>query len=62
MKNTIKTILLVSSLIVSAVSPVHANEELLDRVAAIVNSGVVLESEVNDLLASIKQQAKSNNQ
>ena len=62
MKNTIKTILLVSSLIVSAVSPVHANEELLDRVAAIFNSGVVLESEVNDLLASIKQQAKSNNQ
>ena len=62
MKNTIKTILLVSSLIVSAVSPVHANEELLDRVAAIVNGGVVLESEVNDLLASIKQQAKSNNQ
>ena len=62
MKNTIKTILLVSSLIVSAIPPVHANEELLDRVAAIVNGGVVLESEVNDLLASIKQQAKSNNQ
>ena len=62
MKNTIKTILLVSSLIVSAITPAHANEELLDRVAAIVNSGVVLESEVNDLLASIKQQAKSNNQ
>ncbi|ALO36025.1 peptidylprolyl isomerase [Colwellia sp. MT41] len=62
MKNTIKTILLVSSLIISAITPAHANEELLDRVAAIVNGGVVLESEVNDLLANIKRQAKSNNQ
>jgi len=41
---------------------VHAKEELLDRVAAIVDSGVVLESEVNDLLKNIKQQAKKNNQ
>ncbi|WP_057832710.1 peptidylprolyl isomerase SurA [Colwellia sp. TT2012] len=62
MKNTIKTMLLVSSLIISAITPAHANEELLDRVAAIVNGGVVLESEVNDLLANIKRQAKSNKQ
>jgi peptidyl-prolyl cis-trans isomerase SurA len=41
---------------------VQAKEELLDRVAAIVDSGVVLESEVDDLLVNIKQQAKKNNQ
>lgn len=62
MKNTIKKILLVSSLIATAITPAHGKEELLDRVAAIVNAGVVLESEVNDLLANIKQQAKNNNQ
>ncbi|MEW6994165.1 peptidylprolyl isomerase SurA [Colwelliaceae bacterium MEBiC 14330] len=58
----IKAILLASSLIVTLTVPVHAKEQLLDRVAAIVNSGVVLESEVEDLLANIKRQAKKNNQ
>jgi len=62
MKNTIKAILITSSLIVSQITPAQAKEELLDRVSAIVNGGVVLESEVNDLLANIKRQAKSNNQ
>ena len=62
MKKTIKRILFVSSLIITVVMPVHAKEELLDRVAAIVNGGVILESEVNDLLANIKQQAKKNTQ
>jgi len=62
MTNTIKALLLASSLIVTAITPAQAKEELLDRVAAIVNSGVVLESEVNDLLANIKQKAKKNNQ
>ena len=62
MNKTIKAILLTSSLLVTAIAPVHAKEELLDRVAAIVNSGVVLESEVEDLLANIKRQAKKNNQ
>ncbi|KGJ92322.1 peptidylprolyl isomerase SurA [Colwellia psychrerythraea] len=62
MKNTIKVILIASSLFVTAITPAQAKEELLDRVAAIVNSGVVLESEVDDLLANIKQQAKGNNQ
>jgi len=62
MTNTFRSILLASSLIVTAISPAQAKEELLDRVAAIVNSGVVLESEVNDLLANIKRQSKNNNQ
>ena len=62
MKNILKTILLAASLIITAIAPVQAKEELLDRVAAIVNGGVVLESEVDDLLANIKQQAKKNHQ
>ncbi|MEW6990226.1 peptidylprolyl isomerase SurA [Colwelliaceae bacterium 6441] len=40
----------------------YAEEVELDRVAAIVNTGVVLESEVNDLIKTIKQQAVKNNQ
>jgi peptidyl-prolyl cis-trans isomerase SurA len=39
-----------------------AKEVELDRIAAIVNSGVVLESEVQDLLTNVKQQAQRNNQ
>jgi len=62
MKNTFKTLALVSSLLIGSFTQAHAKEELLDRVAAIVNSGVVLESEVNDLFTSIKLQAKKNNQ
>jgi len=62
MTNIIKTILLASSLIVTATTSVQAKEELLDRVAAIVNGGVVLESEVDDLLANIKRQSEKNNQ
>ena len=62
MNKTIKALLLTSSLLVTAIAPVQAKEELLDRVAAIVNSGVVLESEVEDLLDNIKRQAKKNNQ
>jgi peptidyl-prolyl cis-trans isomerase SurA len=64
MKNTFKYIALSSSLLMSSLFTVntYAAEELLDRVAAIVNSGVVLESEVNDLLKSIKAQAEKNNQ
>lgn len=62
MKNTFKTLALVSSLIIGSVSQAYAKEELLDRVAAIVNGGVVLESEVTDLFNSIKLQAQKNNQ
>lgn len=62
MKNSVKILALVSSLIVGTFVPAHADEALVDRVAAIVNGGVVLESEVAGLLTSIKQQAKQNNQ
>ena len=62
MKNSVKILALVSSLIVGSLTPAQADEALVDRVAAIVNGGVVLESEVAGLLASIKQQAKQNNQ
>jgi peptidyl-prolyl cis-trans isomerase SurA len=62
MTNIIKTILLASSLIVTAITPAQAKEELLDRVAAIVNGGVVLESEVADLLTNIKRQSEKSNQ
>ena len=62
MKYRIKALLLASSLIITTMASVQAKEELLDRVAAIVDSGVVLESEVDDLLVNIKQQAKKNNQ
>jgi peptidyl-prolyl cis-trans isomerase SurA len=40
----------------------HGKEVELDRVAVIVNTGVVLESEVSDLINNIKQQAEKNNQ
>ncbi|WP_206483368.1 peptidylprolyl isomerase SurA [Thalassotalea sp. G2M2-11] len=40
----------------------NAKEVALDRVAAIVNSGVVLESEVTELINNIKQQASKSNQ
>ncbi|PCH97267.1 MAG: peptidylprolyl isomerase SurA [Gammaproteobacteria bacterium] len=40
----------------------QAEEQQLDKVSAIVNSGVVLESEVQDLLANIKKQAEKNKQ
>ena len=64
MKNTLKYIALSGSLIMSSLVSFNAYtaEELLDRVAAIVNGGVVLESEVTDLLRNIKAQAKKNNQ
>lgn len=62
MKNKISTLLLASSLIMSTITAVQAKEELLDRVAAVVNGSVVLESEVKDLLINIKMQAKKSKQ
>ncbi|MBU2870264.1 peptidylprolyl isomerase SurA [Colwellia sp. E2M01] len=62
MKNILNKLLFVSSLIIATLSTVHAKEELIDRVAVIVNSGVVLESEIEDLLNTIKQQSINNNQ
>ena len=66
MKNLVTT--LVKTLIFTSVFyaglqvTVQAEEEQLDKVAAIVNSGVVLESEVQDLLENIKKQAEKNKQ
>ena len=62
MKNSFKLILLSSMFILSAPKQSLAAEVELDRVAAVVNSGVVLESEVKDLINSITLQAKKNNQ
>ncbi len=39
-----------------------AQEVMLDRVAVIVDQGVVLESEIQDLVAEVKRNAEANNQ
>jgi peptidyl-prolyl cis-trans isomerase SurA len=62
MKNSLKLLLLSSVFILSSLGKCMAVEVELDRVAAVVNSGVVLESEVKDLVASVTIQAKKNNQ
>lgn len=62
MKNSLKLLLISSTFILNSFNATLAAEVELDRVAAVVNGGVVLESEVNDLLASITLQAKKNNQ
>ena len=41
---------------------IQGNGELLDRVAAVVNDGVVLESEVDDQLATVKERLRSQGQ
>ena len=43
-------------------SSLMAKEVLLDRVSAIVNEGVVLESEVQDLINTVKKRAEKQNQ
>jgi len=62
MKNSLKLLLLGSVFILNSFGQPQAAEVELDRVAVVVNSGVVLESEVKDLIASITLQAKKNNQ
>jgi len=66
MKNLVTTLLkplMLASVFYAGLQVIaQAEEQQLDRVAAIVNSGVVLESEVKDLLENIKKQAKKNNQ
>ncbi len=62
MKNTLKLLAVATSFILSTCISVQAEETELDRVAAIVNSGVVLESEVKSLISNIKQQSKKNDQ
>jgi len=65
MKNLVTILLktlILSSVVYSGIQVAHTAERQLDKVAAIVNSGVVLESEVSDLLKNIKQEASKNNQ
>ena len=62
MKKVIKVVTLASAFLLSAIGQSLAAETPLDRVAAIVNSGVVLESEVSDLISSIKLQSQKTDQ
>jgi len=66
MKNLVtillKPLMLTSVLYAGLQVTAQAEEQQLDKVAAIVNSGVVLESEVKDLLANIKKQAEKSKQ
>ena len=62
MKNSLKLLLLGSVFILSSISQATAAEVELDRVAVVVNSGVVLKSEIEDLIHSITVQAKKKNQ
>lgn len=62
MKNLVKILIVTSVFYAGLQITAQAEEKQLDKVAAIVNGGVVLESEVEDLLANIKKQAKKNNQ
>ena len=62
MKKTLTAITLATSMMMGMISSAKAEVEQLDKVAAIVNSGVVLESEVKDLLENIKSNAEKNNQ
>lgn len=62
MKNIVKTLIITCALYAGVNTQIQAKEEILDQVAAIVNAGVVLESEVEDLLKSVKKQAQINNQ
>ncbi|NQY62847.1 MAG: peptidylprolyl isomerase SurA [Alteromonadaceae bacterium] len=62
MKNSLKLLALTAVFIFNASIKINAEEIELDSVAAIVNSGVVLESEVLELIKSIKTRAEKNNQ
>ena len=59
MKNLVK---IITATLLLATGITNAEQVELDRVAVIVNDGVVLESEVTLMLEKIKQQAKANNQ
>ena len=62
MKNLVKILVITCTFYAGFHTQAQAKEEMLDKVAAIVNSGVVLESEVQDLLKNIKKQSEKNNQ
>jgi len=58
--NLLLTLLLTNFLVLS--TNINAKEVKLDNVAAVVNNGVVLESEVRDLINTVKLKAKQENQ
>lgn len=62
MKNPMKNLILSATLLLANFNTLQAAELQLDKVAAVINDGVVLESEVLDLLQTIKLQATKNNQ
>ena len=62
MKNTLITLAIITTTFLGSFSEVNAKEVELDRVAAIVNKGVVLRSQVNQLIENIKIQSAQNNQ
>jgi peptidyl-prolyl cis-trans isomerase SurA len=62
MKNSMKNLILSATLLLANLNILQAAELQLDKVAAVINDGVVFESEVKDLLQTIKLQAKKNNQ
>ena len=62
MKKSLKFLLFTSAFAVTSLFPVYAEQIELDRVSAIVDSGVVLESEIADLLKTIKEEAASKGQ
>ncbi len=61
MKNSLK-IITITTLLLSSIFSTQAKENELDRISAIVNDGVVLESDVQDLIKSIKLQSEKSNQ
>jgi len=62
MKNTLVALTVVATGLFSSLSLVNAKEVELDRVVAVVNKGVVLNSEVTNLIETIKAQSAKNNQ
>ena len=61
MNKTLKLIALLTAMTVSSISAV-AEEVELDKVAVLVDGSVVLESEIQELIKSIKAQAEQKNQ
>ena len=62
MKNALKILVATFAVWLNLSSSAQAEEVQLDKVAAIVNSGVVLESEVRDFLKTVKSQAEKSGQ
>lgn len=62
MKNALKILVATFTVWLNLSSNAQAEEVQLDKVAAIVNSGVVLESEVRDFLTTVKSQAEKSGQ